>query len=174
MEIIFREVPFNDNLTTFAIKNNELTGITGIELDKINLSAPKTGTILVNKVKITSENISNKLLEYFEEEGELDNVRTRTPELAFNPRPYYTEVLCKAGLDDDHRVFDTERDFPGEFKTLGRTLVYTWKSSCITQGRDSIVYMRNNNMAIEVKRGLPKPIFLNLDRIYCNNQFYSI
>ena len=57
MEIIFREVPFNDNLTTFAIKNNELTGITGIELDKINPSAPKTGTILVNKVKITSENI---------------------------------------------------------------------------------------------------------------------
>lgn len=109
--------------------------------------------VIVCGEKITSENISNKLLEYFEEEGELDNVRTRTPELAFNPRPYYTEVLCKAGLDDDHRVFDTERDFPGEFKTLGRTLVYTWKSSCITQGRDSIVYMRNNNMVIEVKRG---------------------
>lgn len=60
--------------------------------------------VIVCGEKITSENISNKLLEYFEEEGELDNVRTRTPELAFNPRPYYTEVLCKAGLDDDHRV----------------------------------------------------------------------
>lgn len=105
--------------------------------------------------EFTYENISHKLLTYFEEEGEFDCVRTRTPEIEFNPRPYYTEVLCKAGSDDDHRIFDTEVDFPNDFPTLGKTLVYFWKSERIKQAnsRDSIVYMRNNKMAIEVKRG---------------------
>lgn len=109
--------------------------------------------VIVCGEEFSSNNIASKLLEYFSDEGELDTVRTRTPELEFNPRPYYFEVLCKAGTDDEHRVFNTEIDFPNEFKTLGRTFVYTWKSDSITQGRDSVVYMRNNNMAIEVKRG---------------------
>lgn len=111
--------------------------------------------VVVCGEEFISDNIADKLRIYFDEEGELDSKRTRVPEVEFNPRPYYTEVLCKAGTDDNHRVFDTEIDFPGEFPTLGKTLVYFWKSDKIKQAnsRDSVVYMRNNNMAIEVKRG---------------------
>lgn len=111
--------------------------------------------VVVCGEEFTTDNISDKLLEYYSEEGELDSVRTRTPEVKFNPRPYYTEVLCKAGIDDDHRIFNSEIDFPDVFPTLGKTLVYFWKSERIRQAnsRDSVVYMRNNNMAIEVKRG---------------------
>lgn len=111
--------------------------------------------VVVCGEEFKSDNIADKFLLYFGEEGELDSKRTRVPEIEFNPRPYYTEVLCNAGADDDHRVFNTEIDFPGEFPTLGKTLVYFWKSESIKQAnsRDSVVYMRNNNMAIEVKRG---------------------
>lgn len=111
--------------------------------------------VVVCGEEFNTENIADKLLLYFEVEGEYDSVRTRTPEVEFNPRPYYTEVLCKAGADDDHRVFNTEVDFSGEFLTLGKTFVYFWKSDAIKQAnsRDSVVYMRNNNMVIEVKRG---------------------
>lgn len=111
--------------------------------------------VVVCDEEFKSDNIAEKLLHYFGEEGELDSKRTRKPEVDFNPRPYYTEVLCKAGIDDDHRIFNTETDFPGEFQTLGKTYVYFWKSDSINQAnsRDSVVYMRNNNMAIEVKRG---------------------
>lgn len=111
--------------------------------------------VIVCGEEINSTNISEKLVVYFEEEGELDVLRTRNPELEFNPRPYFEEALCKAGTDENHRVFDTEVDFPEEFRTLGKTLVYFWKSDKIKQAnsRDSVVYMRNNNMAIEVKRG---------------------
>lgn len=111
--------------------------------------------VVVCGEEFTTDNIADKLNEYFEKEGEFDSVRTRTPEIEFNPRPYYTEVLCKAGMDDDHRIFNTEIDFSGDFPTLGKTLVYFWKSDRIKQAnsRDSVVYMRNNNMAIEVKRG---------------------
>lgn len=111
--------------------------------------------VIVCGEEFKSDNIANKLLHYFGEEGELDSIRTRVPEVEFNPRPYYTEVLCNAGTDDDHRIFNTEIDFPGEFPTLGKTFVYFWKSESIKQAnsRDSVVYMRNNNMAIEVKRG---------------------
>lgn len=114
--------------------------------------------VVVCGEEFKSDNIADKLLQYFGEEGEFDSKRTRVPEVEFNPRPYYTEVLCNAGADDDHRVFNTEIDFPGEFPTLGKTLVYFWKSESIRQAnsRDSVVYMRNNNMAIEVKRGRNK------------------
>lgn len=111
--------------------------------------------VVVCDEEFKTDNIADKLLQYFGEEGELDSKRTRIPEVEFNPRPYYTEVLCNAGTDEDHRVFDTEIDFPNDFPTLGKTLVYFWKSDSIKQAnsRDSVVYMRNNNMAIEVKRG---------------------
>lgn len=111
--------------------------------------------VVVCGEEFKSDNIADKLLLYFEEEGELDSKRTRVPEVEFNPRPYYTEVLCNAGTDDNHRVFNTEIDFPDEFPTLGKTCVYFWKSDSIKQAnsRDSVVYMRNNTMAIEVKRG---------------------
>ena len=111
--------------------------------------------VIVCGEEFNTENIADKLLQYFEVEGEFDSIRTRTPEVEFNPRPYYTEALCKAGADEDHRIFNTEVDFPGEFLALGKTFVYFWKSDSIKQAnsRDSVVYMRNNNMAIEVKRG---------------------
>lgn len=111
--------------------------------------------VIVCGEEFTADNISDKLIEYYDKEGELDVVRTRTPEIDFNPRPYYEEILCKAGLDDDHRIFDSEVDFPGEFPALGKTFVYFWRSERIKQAnsRDIVVYMRNNNMAIEVKRG---------------------
>lgn len=85
--------------------------------------------VIVCGEEFNSDNIADKLLLYFEEEGELDSKRTRIPEVEFNPRPYYTEVLCNAGTDDDHRVFNTETDFSGEFPTLGKTLVYFYPSS---------------------------------------------
>lgn len=111
--------------------------------------------VIICGEEFSCNNISEKLLKYFDNEGEYDNVRTRTPEIEFNPRPYFTEALCKAGTDDDHRVFNTDIDFPNDFPTLGKTLVYFWKSDKIKQenSRDSVVYMRKNNMVIEVKRG---------------------
>ena len=101
------------------------------------------------------ENINSKIEIYYQEEGELDSKRTRTPELLFNPRPYYKEILCNQNGDDNHKIFDTSDDSLGKFETLGHAKLYMWKSDSIRQAnsRDSIVYMRDNNMVVEVKRG---------------------
>lgn len=102
------------------------------------------------------DNIESKMESYFQEEGELDGRRTRNPELFFNPRPYFKEVLCnqKSG-DENHCVFETNDGSLGQFDTLGHAKLYVWKSETIRQAnsRDSIVYMRDNNMVVEVKRG---------------------
>ena len=106
-------------------------------------------------VEISSDNIENIINEYYQEEGELDTKRTRTPELLFNPRPYYKEVLCNQNVDENHCVFSTEDSSLGQFEALGHATLYAWKSDTIRQAnsRDSIVYMRDNNMVVEVKRG---------------------
>ncbi len=103
----------------------------------------------------TSDNISNKIESYYQEEGELDVKRTRTPELFFNPRPYYKEVLSNQNIDENHCVFHSDDSSLGQFDALGHATLYAWKSDIIRQAnsRDSIVYMRDNNMVVEVKRG---------------------
>lgn len=112
-------------------------------------------TVEIDGDVINESNVADKLLEYFKDEGEFDSIRVRDVEAQFNPRPYYTEVLCKQGTDDNHRVFDSVIDFPGEYESMGHAQLYVWKSDSIklANSRDSIVYMRDNNMTIEVKRG---------------------
>ena len=104
-----------------------------------------------------SENLAEKLDIYFpvEEVSDLDYVRTSTPELEFNPRPYLLEALMLASSDDDHIVIDSSEAFSDRFANLGHAILYMWKSQRIKSegSRDSVVYMRNNSMAIEVKRG---------------------
>lgn len=104
---------------------------------------------------LSSDNIESKIESYYKNEGELDVKRTRTPELFFNPRPYYKEVLCNQNIDENHCVFDSNDCSLGEFNALGHAKLYVWKSDTIRQAnsRDSIVYMRDNNMVVEVKRG---------------------
>ena len=104
---------------------------------------------------IDQSNVAEKLLVYYPNEGELDIIKARDVEIRFNPRPYYAEVLLKQGLDDDHKVFDSNIDFPEEYLNLGHSLLYMWKSDTIKQAkaRDSVVYMRDNNMVIDVMRG---------------------
>ena len=104
-----------------------------------------------------SDNLVEKLDTYFPvaEVSDLDSVRTSTPELEFNPRPYLLEALMLASSDDDHIVIDSSESFPDRFTNLGHAKLYLWKSQRIKSegSRDSVVYMRNNSMAIEVKRG---------------------
>lgn len=104
-----------------------------------------------------ADNLVEKMDLYFPSEvfTDLDSVRTNTPELVFNPRPYLLEALMKQGTDEDHIVIDSDKAFPDRFTNLGHALLYMWKSPQIkTEGsRDSVVYMRNNSMVIEVQRG---------------------
>lgn len=60
----------------------------------------------------------------------------------------------KQNQDENHICIDTA-DFPGKFTKLGHAKLYVWKSESIKEAnsRDSVVYMRNNEMVIEVKRG---------------------
>lgn len=106
---------------------------------------------------INKSNLEEKMLTYFPDDtfGEFDKIRTQTPWIDFNPRPYYIEVLKKCGEDDEHIVLNTEIDFPGQFPLLGNATLKMWKSERIKESgaRDSIVYMRDNSMVIEVKRG---------------------
>lgn len=104
--------------------------------------------------EFNSSNVIDKMKDYFEELGDLDSERTNTPQIDFNPRPYLEEVLAKKGSDDDHVIIDTNA-YPGKFLHLGHAVLYIWKSSLISEARsrDCIVYMRDNDMAIEVKRG---------------------
>lgn len=156
-EVFFREVPGTDAF------------VLGMEYDAANVVVMRKEilrsffkAIAENKLLVdvcgeefSCYNICSKIEEYYQEEGELDSKRTRTPELLFNPRPYYKEILCSKNTDEDHRVFDTNDGTLGHFKTLGHAMLYTWKSDSIRQAnsRDSIVYMRDNNMVVEVKRG---------------------
>ncbi len=104
-----------------------------------------------------SGNLEEKFDLYYppEKYSNLDNIRTNNPEIDFNPRPYLLEVLSKKSSDEDHLVIDSKEKFPDKFSYLGHAILYLWKSQQIkTEGcRDSVVYMRNNSMAIEVKRG---------------------
>ena len=104
----------------------------------------------------STDNVGSKLEHYFQEEGDLDGKRTRYPEVLFNPRPYFKEVLCnQKNGDEKHCVYETNDSSLGQFDTLGHAKLYVWKSETIRQAnsRDSIVYMRDNNMVVEVKRG---------------------
>lgn len=102
-------------------------------------------------------NLVEKLDVYFPSEKftDLDYVRTNTPEIEFNPRPYLLEALMNQKCDEDHLVIDSDEVFPERFKCLGHAVLYMWKSQRIKSegSRDSVVYMRNNSMAIEVQRG---------------------
>ena len=103
------------------------------------------------------DNLVEKLDSYFPSEvfSDLDYVRTNSPELEFNPRPYLLEALMLQTSDEDHLVIDSNIAFPDRFKNLGHAVLYMWKSQRIKSegSRDSVVYMRNNSMAIEVQRG---------------------
>ena len=102
-------------------------------------------------------NLVEKLNIYFSSEKftDLDYVRTNTPEIEFNPRPYLLEALMNQKCDEDHLVIDSNEAFPERFKYLGHAVLYIWKNQRIKSegSRDSVVYMRNNSMAIEVQRG---------------------
>lgn len=114
-------------------------------------------TVTVDGEHIDNTNLSVKLIEYFSDSdfGEFDDKRTNIPWLEFNPRPYYFEVLDKNGKDDDHITLDAEIDFPDQFPYLGSAKLIMWKSNTIKEAgsRDSVIYMRDNSMVIEVKRG---------------------
>jgi hypothetical protein len=105
----------------------------------------------------SADNLVEKMDTYFpvEEVTDLDYIRTNSPELEFNPRPYLLEALMSQLSDEDHIVIDSNEAFPDRFKNLGHAKLYMWKSQRIKSegSRDSVVYMRNNSMAIEVKRG---------------------
>lgn len=114
-------------------------------------------TVTVEGDHIYKNSLYDKLIELYPdgEYGEYDSKRTNTPWLEFNPRPYYAEVLAKNGEDDDHITLEAETDFPGQFPLLGKARLIMWKSDSIKEAgsRDSVVYMRDNAMVIEVKRG---------------------
>lgn len=99
--------------------------------------------------------VYDKMRVYFAEDGEFDKIKKRNIELVFNPRPYYEEVLKKVGTDEEHILFDSNVDFPGQFPLLDHAKLYVWKSPSIKQAGsyDRVVYMRENDMVIEVKNG---------------------
>lgn len=112
--------------------------------------------VVIEGERFDKNNLSEKIVTYFtdEEFGPYDVVRTLEPGVKFNPRPYYLEVLMNHGIDADHISLNTEVDFPGQFPLLGNATLYIWKSEDIKAVgyRDSIVYMRDNAMVIDVKR----------------------
>lgn len=156
-EVFLREVPGTDAFVLGMEYNEADIEVMRKEILRSFFKAIAENKLLVDVCGevISCDNISSVIEEYFKEEGELDYKRTRTPELFFNPRPYYKEILCNQNTDDDHRVFDTSDGTLGQFETIGHATLYMWKSDTIRQAnsRDSIVYMRDNNMVVEVKRG---------------------
>ncbi len=112
--------------------------------------------VVIDGEEFNKGNIKERLDCYYpiDKFTEYDGERTRYPEFVFNPRPYCLESIMKCGQDDDHIIIDTE-DFPGQFDILGHAKLYVWKNESIKESgsRDSVVYMRNNEMVIEVKRG---------------------
>ncbi len=114
-------------------------------------------SVEIDGESFNATNLVEKLDLYFPSEvyTDLDYVRTNTPEIEFNPRPYLLEALMLQSSDEDHLVIDSKVDFPDQFTNLGHAFLYMWKSQRIKSegSRDSVVYMRNNSMAIEVQRG---------------------
>lgn len=86
MEIIFKEVVYNDYNLTFTINNNDITGITGrgksTVLDLINLSCIPKGQVTYNNEKLTKTNINqvrrkiSLVKKDFEKDFGLDTVRS--------------------------------------------------------------------------------------------------
>lgn len=113
--------------------------------------------VSVNGDEFNEGNIEEQFNVYFpvEEYSDLDSVRTNNPEIEFNPRPYLLEALMKKGCDENHIVIESETAFPGKFTHLQKATLYLWKDPRIKAegSRDSVVYMRDNSMAIEVRRG---------------------
>lgn len=56
MEIELKDVLIKDTPTSFSLKNTELTAIYGLEIDPLFLLRNLSGTIIINKTKITEEN----------------------------------------------------------------------------------------------------------------------
>ena len=145
--------------------------VLGIEVSELDLTTMKQEIIrsffkaiyenklavVVGGERIDKNNLEEKLVEYFndEEYGAYDKLRTSEPWLRFNPRPYCLEVLKNKGVDENHIVLNTTVDFPDRFPSLGDATLLLWKSEDIkaSGSRDSIVYMRDNSMVIEVRRG---------------------
>lgn len=112
--------------------------------------------VVVCGERIDKKSLPEMMLKYYPNDkyGAFDLVKTKHPELYFNPRPYYFEIAAVETKDDNHILLTTE-DFPDEnFENLGRACFYVWKDESIqsAKSRDTIIYMRDTLMAIEVNR----------------------
>lgn len=102
-----------------------------------------------------ADNLEDKMREYFPEPryGEFDLERSNQPQLVFNPRPYCFEIAMVDKHDENHIVYTTD-DFPGKYPLLEKASLSVWKDDRIraAKSRDTILYMRDKEMIIEVQR----------------------
>ena len=105
--------------------------------------------------KFDAGNLNDKMRQYFPEPryGEFDLEKSNQPQLVFNPRPYCFEIAMVDTPDDNHIVFTTD-DFPGQFPYLEKASLSVWKDERIkaAKSRDTILFMRDKEMIIEVQR----------------------
>ncbi|MDE6648911.1 MAG: hypothetical protein K2K45_03170 [Muribaculaceae bacterium] len=103
--------------------------------------------------EFTQSNLLDKIYHYFNTEDDVfDSIRQRDVSVHFSPRPYLTEAVAKAGEDDDHLKYKTSDVTPEKWDNFSATF-YLWKSDELkSKSRDTIIYMRDKLMTIEVSR----------------------
>lgn len=98
-------------------------------------------------------NIIEKTEYYFNTTDDIyDSIWKRDAGVYFSPRPYLIEAVAKAKQDDAHLVYTTNDVTPEKWSNFSATL-YLWKNDELkTKSRDTIIYMRDKLMTIEVRR----------------------
>lgn len=98
-------------------------------------------------------NLIEKTIQYFNTEEDLfDSINKQNKGVHFSPRPYLLEAISKAGIDEEHLKYTTEIVFPEKWNNFQATL-YLWKNDELkTKTRDTLIYMRDKLMTIEVRR----------------------
>lgn len=101
-------------------------------------------------------NIIEKTEHYFNSTEDIfDSIKNKIRDagIFFSPRPYLIEAVSKAKEDDEHLVYTTNEVTPEKWSNFSATL-YLWKNDDLkAKYRDTIIYMRDKLMTIEVRRG---------------------
>lgn len=104
--------------------------------------------------EFTQSNLIDKIYHYFDTEDDtFDSIRRRDVGVHFSPRPYLTEAVAKSEEDEEHLKFSTTNVTPEKWNNFS-AIFYLWKNDELkSKSRgDTIIYMRDKLMTIEVSR----------------------
>lgn len=159
----------DDNIPTAFLRETIGTDaiVLGIELDEDQINKLKKNLLrgffmAIKQGQLTADlfgeifcqdNLQEKMEQYFAaEEDLLDSIKKQYIGVHFSPRPYLTEVVCKAGEDENHLLYTTEVVNPEKWSNFSAKF-YLWKNDDLkSKSSDTIIYMRDKLMTIEVRR----------------------